>query len=70
MWRRWWQSSHDAWRVCSNGAVLAGDAESGEAADMWSTEAPVLAAAVAASVEGRGFDKRVQPWELTERFGV
>jgi hypothetical protein len=49
---------------------LAGDAESGEAEDLWSTEAPVLAAAAAASVEGRGFDKRLQPWELTERFGV
>lgn len=32
---------------------LAGDAESGEAADLWSTEAPVLAAAAAASVDGR-----------------
>ena len=32
---------------------LAGDAESGEAPDVWSAEAPVLAAAAAASVEGR-----------------
>jgi hypothetical protein len=32
---------------------LAGDAESGEAADLWSTQPPVVAAAAAASVEGR-----------------
>ena len=32
---------------------LAGDTESGEAPDVWSDEAPVLAAAAAASVEGR-----------------
>ena len=32
---------------------LAGDAESGEAPDVWSGEVPVLAAAAAASVDGR-----------------
>ena len=39
-------------RVRSSGG-LAGDAESGEAPDVWSAEVPVLAAAAAASVGGR-----------------